>query len=571
MSRKTKINTDEDGLKLHFANVLSVVIEMLQPKFLYIIVGRGGAKTTEILCRRFIRVFTEMPGCYVALVGDTYMNLMKNVVPSLLEGFERMGFVEDIHYVVGKRPPSHFKKPYKNPQNWKHTITWHTGAHVKLVSMDRPSTGAGDSYQHLGGDEVKYIPEKKINKLTPAIRGEHVRFQNSPLYRGRSFTTDMPNPNHREHDWIKGMKKNMNKEQLKLMWECANVLNEIRIEHYHATKQNNPKAIRNKKRLLDRWQASFDKIRKDSTFYYEGSSYVNADVLTESFFKDLLDTMDFREVKTSVLSIEPKLEKGQMFYPNLTAKNFYKDSYNWSFYDKQELTSGGIIQTSLGLKHIQHNQPLEVGLDPGGNMCSLAIGQSEGNEVYRVLKFMYVLSPEYLPELGAKFRTYFANHQKKEVLAWCDRKANAYQNVGEDEASKFKKAIEFDADGIATDWTCTIMTRHQGTIYHQQEYELMLYMCNGTNGLPLLKLPDNDEGKELKSSLEKAQTIIKENKEGKKTIHKLKTSEKLALHRLPLESTNPSDALKYLVCKEEHLNKIKGVFSKPFSNALDLG
>lgn len=544
-----------------------MITQFVKSKFLYLILGRGTGKTTDILAVRIMDIAYDMPGCYIALVTDTYMNAIKNVVPVILEGWERNGYIQGIHYVVGHRPPDHFKKPYKPVQNWKHTMTICTGTHIKLVSMDRPSTGAGDSFQHIVGDETKYLPEQKINKLTPAIRGEYVRFGKSVYYRGRTFTTDMPNINHREHDWILRMKKNMKPEQIKLILQTFFTLNDIRKElfiHEELLKNSTTAGDKAKhqldvkriKKKLARWEDRYTAIRKESTFYYEGSSYANADILTEGFFKDLIDTMLFGEFKTSVLTISPTLEKGQRFYGNLSETNFHRDSYTYGNVDKQALTREGITTTSLDLKYVIHDAPIEAGLDPG-NMCSLVTAQLHPDNKFRILKNLYTLSPEFLPELGEKLREFYKFHKNKTVHLWHDRAANAWKDVGEDQASKMKKAVEYDLDGNSTGWSCTLMSRGQGNISHQQEYELVSAMCLGFYGLPLLII-DKNECKELKSSLEKTRLIIREDKHGNKTIHKNKTSEKLALERLPMESTNLSDALKYLVCTPENLDRIKG-------------
>src|SRR5690606_31256139 len=105
------------------------------------------------------------------------------------------------HYVVDKPPPAHFKKPYKSPQNYKHTLSVFNGCFVNLISMDQPSGGAGNSYQHIFGDEIKYIEFDKIKKLTPALRG-YPQFAHSVYYRGSTFTSDMPNVADGEFDWI---------------------------------------------------------------------------------------------------------------------------------------------------------------------------------------------------------------------------------------------------------------------------------------------------------------------------------------------------------------------------------
>ena len=51
--------------------------------------------------------------------------------------------------------------------------------------------------------------------------------------------------------------------------------------------------------------------------------------------------------------------------------------------------------------------------------------------------------------------------------------------------------------------------------------------------------------------------IERVDREGNKTIHKDKSTEKLPDERLPSESTNFSDALKYFICTPENLEKIE--------------
>ena len=206
---------------------------------------------------------------------------------------------------------------------------------------------------------------------------------------------------------------------------------------------------------------------------------------------------------------------------------------------------------------MQHNSPIEGGLDTG-NMCSLVLGQPDGEDKYRVLKFIHTLAPDFLPKLGEKFRNFFKYHLNKHLVLYHDRASNQYQSVGEDHASKIKKAIEFDEEGNSTGWTVTLMSREQGTIYHQTEYELMLEFFGGTNKeLPKL-LIDAENCKEIKSSCELSEKLEKADKNGVKRIHKNKSSEKLAIDLLPMYSTNPSDSLKYLLCRPEFLEKISG-------------
>src|SRR5690606_6790424 len=131
----------------------------------------------------------------------------------------------------------------------------------------------------------------KLKKLTPALRGEYVNFGHSVFYRGRTFTTDMPNVADKDYDWILDQEKNMDLEQIKLALQVALVLNEIKKELYNAFRDNDKTKTANLHRNLQRWTERWIRARKDSTFFYVVSSYVNVDVLTSGYFTDSLKAL----------------------------------------------------------------------------------------------------------------------------------------------------------------------------------------------------------------------------------------------------------------------------------------
>lgn len=557
MSRKTSIDITAKDVELRYSNKFSMRVNLISPTHLAVVAGRATSKTEDIIAERIEEIAYAMPGCFCAFTSDTFMNMMKNIIPGVVQGLKRKGWVEGLHFVVNEKPPKHFKKPFKVVYSWRYTLTVCTGTHFKFVSQDRPSIGAGDSFQHIIGDESKYLIKKKLNKLTPALRGGEIKFMKSHLYGGTTFVTDMPNPNQREHDWILDLEKNMDKERIVLIMQTALIVNEIRIELMHAKRSKEESKIILIGKKLARWEDRLNYLRTGTTYFAVTSSFANVDILQVRYFMTLLEQMKFREFKIAILSLRPKLEVGQLFYPTFTAKNFYSDGYTYEAGLDVAENPLDYVQTSIDLKYIDHTSPLEAGLDTG-NMCSLAIGQPYSNGVYRILKFLYTLPKDFLPELGKKFRDYFKHHEYKHLNLYHDRAANQYKSVGEDHASKLKKAIEFDENGISTGWTVTLMNQGQATIYHQEEYELMLPLGSGANkNLPTL-LIDSNTCKEIKSSIERAEKIIRENKDGRKTIHKNKNSEKMAYDLLPMFSTNPSDAVKYLVCRPEWMQKLNG-------------
>ena len=135
-----------------------------------------------------------------------------------------------------------------------------------------------------------------------------------------------------------------------------------------------------------------------------------------------------------------------------------------------------------------------------------------------------------------------------------DRSGNNYNEANEDLASKLQHSIEYDEYNNPTGWKVMLMSIGQRNVTHQQEYDLCNELMAGTNpNLPQL-LIDKHNCKEAKSSLEKAPLI----KDSKGNLKKDKRSEKtLPLQRLPMESTNMSDAFKYYICKPKYLAIVK--------------
>lgn len=553
MTYKRKIDSSYEEVEARYANWLKQVVDLVGPKNLYLYLGRASGKTTDIIAERSMEIVWDMPGAYFALVGDTYMNLQKNVVPSMLEGWTRKGWIEGIHYVVDQRPPAHFQKPYKSLQSaFKHTIITWNGCVFKLVSMDRPSTGAGDSYQHLFGDEAKYLKESKLNKLTPAIRGESVRFHKSPYYRGHTFTSDMANPLHGEDDWMWKQLSKMDKERIELVLQTANVVNDIRKEIFHIKRENKPHKLALAQAKLKRWEERYRVVRKNTTFFYTASSFVNTDVLTAEFFTDMFESMDIEEVLVSVLSIKPTLEKGQRFYANLQHKHFYRDGIKYDHYDQIKLGQT-VVESCLGLKYLDPTKPIEAGMD-FGNMMSMVTGQTQGTTI-RALKSFFTLSPEWIPHIADKFTEFYKDHPTKQLELYYDRAANNFSKAKQDYATQIKQAIE-TKDGVATGWYVKLMSRNQGNISQEEEYDLMVKMMGGlVKGLPEIQI-DEFNNKELKSSLELAPIEIT-HRGDVRIIKKVKKSEKLPLKLLPMRSTNFSDAFKYFICRPNWLKLAK--------------
>ena len=558
MTKPKTIRYDRPDTEIRYINWLAQIIALGMFQHLYLIAGRGAAKTTSILAERLQEMVYDLPGAPVALVADTYSNLQKNVLPTLQEGLRLLGWEEDIHYRIEKAPFDKGVWPDYEPHNiissYKHTIIFFNGFNLTMISLDRPSSAAGRSYVAIMGDEVKFFVESKIAKLTKAVRGYQVKYGQSPFYRSQTFTTDMPNPNLiGEYDWILKHLKRMDVKQIVRILKVGFVYNEVKKEYVIAKDSGDKKELANVKRKLDRWEARWRKVRKKSVFFWVASSFINADILGVDYFSEEFDAA-LEDVAQAILSLKPSLTAGNRFYSQLDAKHFYQDGADsyWS-----EAFGIRDQEDCRILAKLDKTKAIDMGVD-FGNMNSMLIAQ-EGKKKreYNILKEFYTIPPNSLRELADEFLEYMQPHEHKVINLYYDRAGNNYKKTGQDLASKLKKAIEKNSAGHRTGWKVILKSIGQGNIHSNTEYNFMIDLLSETNPmLPKVNI-DQFNCRCLKSSLELAPTKIT-SRNGRKLVVKDKRSEGLPTHKLPKQSTNFSDAFKYLMCRKNWLKLSKG-------------
>ena len=146
MTRKKKLKITDD-VEVRFGNWVAQLLSIIMPWSLYWVAGRASAKTVQVLAERVQEVAMDCPGAPFAWVADTYSDLHKNVIPSLIDGLALLGWEYGTHYVINENPPEEWKlRMYNICSDWRNTMVFYTGFNFTFISLDRMAIGAGRSY-----------------------------------------------------------------------------------------------------------------------------------------------------------------------------------------------------------------------------------------------------------------------------------------------------------------------------------------------------------------------------------------------------------------------------------------
>lgn len=537
MKRQNDTPADVD---VQFGHLVQMLVDFIDTTIMVIIAGRGMAKSTVVQARRSYRCIREMPGAPFAFVANTYSNLKDNIMPAVQRGWQLQGLIENIHYVFCKKPPRAWRDRCTIIVNdYRNAVSFWNGCVIFLGSLDNPSLLAGKSVVHLFYDEAKFDREDKVSRAMPILRGDSILYGESHLFLGLTISTDMPNVNEGEYDWFLRYVSGMNPERIVKIAQAAFVLNDLLAEREKAANRANT-SERTMKRIdkdIDYYTRALRKLRRGQTYVLNASSLVNVDILTVDYIKTLYNgSLEFMEFCKSVLGLRPGLRKEARFYLRFGQRHKFADG------SARHVRAAD----SAGLKYLDDGQPLDGGMD-FGNMLSFIVGQPDGTR-YRVLKEFYEIPPGWFRELADQFIRFFGTHRCKVLNLYYDRAGNNFQRQKEDYARKIKECIEKNADGVRSGWTVNLMSRRQRTILQNEEYNFMLELMSDEHArLPAL-LIDEVNCPCLVSSIERAPAGIRYNGT-EKVVYKVKKSEKLDPKKLPMMSTNMSDAFKYLMMR----------------------
>ena len=406
------------------------------------ICSRRFGKSFGIVSRRIKRNVQFMPRSTGAFVASSFKQARTRTLPAALSGLREAGFIEGIHYVIGKRPPKNlgYPKPYIEVQNYEDVVTFYTGAQMIIISQDVKMSSNSLTLDWIIGDEAKGLDYDKLKDETfPANGGTMRYFSECPWHHSVLFVSDMPVL--KSGRWLLNYREKSDPDVIDaitgLLWL------------WHDVKNNVPEGPRKNERLaaIERQIAS---LRKIAVLYREWSIFENIDVVGLQYVKQMKRDLPPLVFQTSILSkrIE-RLQDG--FYPNFRDNlhtyiaNNNKPLEEAGYNMPDGMDYGCLLDADLDLK-----APIAIAFDYNANINWLVAGQRSGSTL-KILKSFSVKYQRKLRELVDDFCNYYRAHLAKEVVFYYDTTAiGSNYAVSEDD---FKAVIieQFNLHGWNVD------------------------------------------------------------------------------------------------------------------------
>jgi hypothetical protein len=375
--------------------------------------GPGGAFTA--------RRVHDMPRANGILMGTTYEQLLTRTIPPLVAAWEKLGYYQDVHYWVRKRPPAGLRIPkaYRTPLKYDNYIQWYNGSGMYLVSQDRPGSINGISSQWLYGDEAKFLNVERLREEAMiTLSGMRDLFGHLPHYLATCFMSDMPLAN--KGNWLFEYEAKMESEACELVLRL--VMEYGRIEQL--LPQLNTTQQRKAQRELAKLQGHIDQLRTGLTHYSEASTLDNVHVLGLNTIKQMRRDLPNETFQSSVMN-KRVVQVANGFYASLNEDYHGYHAHNYRHIDNLVLDyKDQPDKNSLWDEDVNPREPLDIGLDYNNIFNSLTVGQPHGRE-YRLVNSLFVDSPLLLDDVVQKFCDYYRHHQAKHVRFFFDHTAVA--------------------------------------------------------------------------------------------------------------------------------------------------
>ena len=403
--------------KIYF-NTPQRLTQLIGANISVIVAGRRTGKTDSIAAPFVLRNMQRMPGSTGGIVVPTFKHGLTNTLPGLFAAWKRWGYIQGVHYVVGRKPPKSFAKAIIEPSDYEHVISFYNGSVAVIISQDRPGSSNSLTLSWLLIDEAKFIDYEKLKDETfPANGGIKSYFGKHSFSHSIMILSDMPQT--QKGSWFLHYKDKMDEELIDTIkatiyeiWKTKERVRRLKSEGKVV-----PKYLKRYLRTLD---TNLNKMRSVAVYYKEYSSIENLQLLGENYIKQMKRDLTPKTFQTSILCQRIGIAKDG-FYSSMREGHKYNAS-DFEYLDSLGYNFAPEAMDCRADKDINPLAPICIGMDYNANINWIVAGQPEGRRL-NIIKSFYVKFERKIPALIEKFCNYYAHHQNKTVVYYYDTTA----------------------------------------------------------------------------------------------------------------------------------------------------
>lgn len=406
--------------KVYFNDVQRRV-QLIGARTNVIVAGRRTGKTDSIGSVFVMRNMQRMPGSGGGIIVPTFKHGLTNTIPGMLAAWERWGYREGIHWVIGKQPPKHFADPITRPRENEHILYYCNGSFAYILSQDRAYSANSLTLSWLLGDEARFLNYEKLKSETfPALGGIRSYFGKKSCWNSQMFMSDMPQT--QKGSWFLHYRELMDPELIQVIegtvyeiWKVKSRIREMR-----SNGVTPPAYLRNYLRTMDR---NLNRLRSQAVYYKEYSSIENLALLGEDYIRKMKRDLTPKTFQTSILCRRLGIAKDG-FYSNMREHHKY-DASDLSYLEERFYQNNfSSVMDSRSDADVNPDAPICIGMDYNANINWIVAGQPDRiSRRLNVIKSFYTKYERKIPELVSDFCTYYAFHRCKRVIFYFDATA----------------------------------------------------------------------------------------------------------------------------------------------------
>lgn len=457
--------------------------------------GRGTGKSTKA-GYSIHKINCSMPRAVTSVTGCTFGQLLTRTLPSTFKFLEQFGYKQHEskaspgNYVIGKRPPEHFIKPYEQMMKFDNIISFSNGNALLLLSQDRAGSARGPNVDFEILDEALTINKDRYDQETsPTNRGNEDKWGTLsrnpvPCHHGFHYLSSMPFLP--EQKWLLKYAAYYEEEKGIRIFDIWNRIVKLQLQLIDAKRDDNKKLFKdiyNETVRLKRQISPF--VSNNGTLFtlanaLDNIEHVGFSYIMREYEKQTLLTFLIEIMNMIIDTVE------DCYYHIDTNKHVYYSAYNDSFLrdyaenTKWDFNKLGTPDSRFDLD-CDPNKPLELVPDWGAKIALFSIGQERTFDFVskqaiptdNIINEFFV-KPEQssgvmINDLVNQFCTYYHHHVNKELIYYHDRYGDHKQPNARNSKPYNQQAIEcFQANN----WR-VISKQHRGQEPPQHEKYLL--------------------------------------------------------------------------------------------------